>query len=142
MQWLIPVILAALCFGLYNFCIKVASGQIHEMLGAAILQAVALGLGVIALVFLKTKGAVFHSSPKGFGYAMAAGLFVGLAEILSFYAFSKGLPASVGIPVIVGGTLLTGILLGQWVLKETLSPLQYLAIAMIISGALILAFKK
>jgi transporter family protein len=142
MQWLTPVVLAALCFGLYNFCIKVASEHIHEMLGAAILQAVAMSLGVIALVFLKTKGEVFNSSAKGLSYAIAAGVFVGLAEILSFYAFSKGLPASVGIPVIVGGTLLTGVLLGQWVLKESLSPLQYLAITMIISGAMILAFKK
>ena len=112
------------------------------MLGAAILQAVALGLGAIALVFLKARGTHLDSSPRGLKYAILAGIFVGLAEILSFYAFSKDLPATVGIPVIVGGTILTGILLGQFVLKEALSPLQYLAVAMILAGVVILAMKK
>jgi bacterial/archaeal transporter family protein len=142
MQWLIPLVLAALCFGLYNFFIKVASGHIHEMLGAVILQAVALTLGAVALVFLKTRGIHFESSSRGVWFAVLAGLFVGLAEILSFYAFSKDLPATVGIPVIVGGTMLTGILLGQLVLKEQLSAWHYLAIGMIVAGVMILALKK
>lgn len=142
MHWIIPAILAAICFGLYNFFIKQASGSIHEMLGAAILQVVALGLGAIALVFLKIKGTHLDSSPRGLKYAILAGLFVGLAEILSFYAFSKDLPATVGIPVIVGGTILTGVLLGQLLLKEALSPLQYLAVAMILAGVVILAMKR
>jgi transporter family protein len=142
MQWLIPVLLAALCFGLYNFFIKIASGYIHEMLGAAILQAVALTLGAVALLLLKLKGAGLHFSARGIWFAVMAGVFVGLAEILSFYAFSKDLPASIGIPVIVGGTMLTGILLGQFVLKEQLGPLQYLAMAMIVGGVMLLAWKK
>lgn len=142
MQWLIPLLLAALCFGLYNFFIKVASGHIHEMLGAALLQAVALTLGAVALLFLKVKGTNLDFNARGIWFAVLAGVCVGLAEILSFYAFSRELPASVGIPVIVGGTMLTGIMLGQFVLKEHLGPLHYLAIAMIVGGVMILALKK
>jgi transporter family protein len=141
-HWIIPAILAAICFGLYNFFIKQSSGSIHEMLGAAVLQAVALGLGMVALAFLKVTGIQLDYSPRGLKYAILAGIFVGLAEILSFYAFSKALPATVGIPVIVGGTILTGVLLGQLVLKEALSPLQYLAVAMILAGVVILAMKR
>ena len=142
MQWLVPILLAAVCFGSYNFLIKLSAGHIHEILGAAVLQGVALGLGATALLFLKTRGIPLASSPKGMGYAVAAGVFVGLAEILSFYAFSKGLPATVGIPILVGGTVLTGGLLGLLVLKETLSPLQYLAVALILTGVIILAWKQ
>lgn len=142
MHWFILLILTALFFGLYNFFIKLSSGHIHEILGAVILQVVALGLGGLALLFLKLmKSTAFEVSGKGIWFAVWAGLFVGLAEITSFYAFSKGIAASVAIPVIVGGTLLVGALLGVIVLKESLTPFQYLGIVLILAGVVILAAK-
>lgn len=139
MPWIILVVLTALFFGLYNFFIKVSAGQIHQILGAVILQAVALLLGAIALLFLKWKGVAIDFSIKGIKYAVWAGIFVGLAEITSFYVFSKGINASVGIPVIVGGTVLVGTLLGIVFLKESVSWIQLAGIACILAGVGILA---
>jgi transporter family protein len=134
MHWLILLIITAVFFGFYNFFIKVSAGHIHEILGAVVLQAVALLLGGIALAYLKLKNSAFESSGKGLLFAVLAGIFVGLAEITSFYAFSRGTPASVGIPVMVGGTVVVGTFLGIIFLKEQLHWQHYAGIALIIAG--------
>lgn len=143
MHWLTLLIITAIFFGLYNFFIKLSSGHIHEILGAVILQVVAVVLGGLALLFLKLmKTTMLEISCKGIWFAVWAGIFVGLAEITSFYAFSKGIAASVAIPVIVGGTLLVGALLGIFILKETLAWPQYLGIFFILAGVILLASKQ
>ena len=139
MHWLTLLIVTAVLFGLYNFFIKVSAGHIHEILGAVILQAVALLLGSIAIVYLKLKHVPFETSERGLLFAILAGLAVGLAEITSFYAFSKGTSASVGIPVIVGGTVIVGTLLGVLFLKEQLHWQHYVGIALILIGIFIVA---
>lgn len=40
-------------------------------------------------------------SQKGVLFSVLAGVFVGLAEISSFFVFSKGVSASVGISIII-----------------------------------------
>lgn len=139
MPWFILVILTALFFGLYNFFIKISAGQIQQILGAVILQAVALLLGSIVLLFLKWRGIPLDTSVRGMLYAVLAGICVGMAEITSFYVFSKGVNASVGIPIIVGGTVLVGALLGIIFLKESVSWIQLTGIILILAGVGILA---
>jgi transporter family protein len=139
MHWLILLIITAVFFGFYNFFIKVSAGHIHEILGAVVLQAVALLLGSLALAYLKLINTPFENSGKGLLFAILGGLAVGLAEITSFYAFSKGIAAGVGIPVIVGGTVVVGTLLGVIFLKEQLHWQHYAGIAMILAGIFIVA---
>ncbi|HEX2998628.1 MAG TPA: hypothetical protein VHR86_00035, partial [Armatimonadota bacterium] len=67
-----------------------------------------------------------------------AGVFVGLAEILAFTVFAKGVPASTGIPIIIGGTVVAGVLLGLVFLGETLRPVDWLAVLLIVAGTAIL----
>jgi transporter family protein len=139
MHWLIILIITAVFFGFYNFFIKVSAGHIHEILGAVILQAVALLLGGAVLIYLKVKNLPFENSSRGLLFAVLAGVAVGLAEITSFYAFSKGTPASIGIPVIVGGTVVVGTLLGVLFLKEQLHWQHYTGITLILAGIFIIA---
>ena len=103
MHWILLAILTAVFFGAYNIFIKLSSGHINQIVGAVILQAVAALLGGVILLVLKWTDSPMQVSQKGILYAILAGVFVGLAEITSFYVFSKGVPASVGIPVIIGG---------------------------------------
>ena len=51
-------------------------------------------------------------------FAILAGVAVGLAEITYFLVFSKGVSASVAIPVVLGGTILLGSILGIIFLQE------------------------
>jgi transporter family protein len=132
------LLLVAVLMGGYNFFIKASSGHIHEVAGAVILQVIAAVLGGAALLFLKSTKTTIELSSKGIYLALAAGVCVGLAEIFSFYAFGKDVPVSVGLPIILGGTVLAGVALGMIFLGETLSLKQWIAMACIIVGVVLM----
>lgn len=139
MHWLIPLVLAALFLGLYNFFIKLSAGHIHQIAGAVILQVVAFLVGGVVLAWLKLRGTPLEVSSRGVAFAVLAGVAVGLAEISAFYGFSKGVSASVGIPIMVGGTVLVGVLLGLVVLREQLTLWQGLGVLLILVGIVLAA---
>ena len=114
MNWLPLALLTALCLALYNFFIKLASGHLAPAVGAVVLQLVAAALGAAWLLKLKLQGQPVALSGTGLGLAALAGVGVGLAEILTFVVFQRGVPASVGTPVIVGGSVLLAAGLGLW----------------------------
>lgn len=128
----------AACYGAYNFFVKLSSGAIHEIVGAVVLQAAALMLGLVMLGYLKVSGETFIVSTKGVTAALVAGLCVGLAEICSYYAFSRGLSGSVGIPIMVAGGVCVGVLLSVLFLKEVLSGYQILGIVLMLGGTVLL----
>ncbi len=134
MNWLYLAAISAFFYGLYNVLIKLSSGSIHQMVGAVALQIVAALLGIAALIILKLLGHPLTASKQGFLLSACAGLAVGVAEILTFYLFSKGVSASVGIPVIVGGTVVAGSALGVLVLGERLGLVQGLGVLLVIAG--------
>jgi transporter family protein len=139
MNWLPLALLTALCLALYNFFIKLAADHVPPAVGAVILQLVAAGLGAAWLVKLKLQGQPLAVSGKGLGLAALAGLGVGLAEILTFIVFQRGVNSSVGTPVIVGGSVLLTALLGLVVLRESLSVAQAGGLLLIVVGIALLA---
>lgn len=141
MNWIFLAILTAVFYGVYNVFIKISSGHINQIVGAVILQMVATVVGGVILIILKMTNSPMEISQKGIIFSILAGIFVGLAEITSFFVFSKGVSASIGIPIIIGGSILVGAVLGLVFLKETLNPFHYLAIALIIAGVVILSTK-
>ncbi len=143
MQLIILLIITALFFALYNIFIKAASGSIHQILGAVILQVTAAVIGGIALLYLKGAKPPFPFTKEGIYYSLLAGIFVGLAEILSFYVFSKNVNASVGIPIIIGGTIFFSVLIGVFFLREKVAFPDMVGLFLILAGVLvILIFKK
>jgi transporter family protein len=138
-NWLPLALLTALCLAGYNFFIKLAADHLPPAAGAVVLQLVAAGLGAAWLVRLKLLGQPLALTGKGVGLAALAGLSVGLAEILTFVVFKRGLPASVGTPVIVGGSVLLTAMLGLVVLREGLSMAQAGGLGLIVIGIALLA---
>lgn len=134
--------MTAVFYGVYNVFIKISSGHINQIVGAVILQIVAALLGGIILLIMKMTNSPLEISQKGVWFAVLAGIFVGLAEITSFFVFSKGVSASVGIPIIIGGSVLVGAVLGLTFLKETLTPIHILAILLIVGGVVLLTATK
>ena len=137
--WLPLALLTALCLAGYNFFIKLSADEVPPALGAVVLQVVAALLGALWLLKLRWQGQPLGFSGKGVGLAAVAGLGVGLAEILTFVLFRRGLPASVGTPVIVGGSVLLTAVLGWVVLRESLSPAQGGGLLLIVLGIALLA---
>lgn len=134
-------VITASFYALYNIFIKQASSHIGEIQGAVILQAVALLLGLGWLMYLRTQGVAAEVTSKGIWLSVAAGIFVGLAEICSFLVFARGVPASVGIPVIIGGSVLIAAVIGLLWLKETLGWYQVLGLICIVGGIWLLSAK-
>lgn len=139
MNWLPLALLTALCLTLYNFCIKLAANHLSPAVGAVVLQLVAAVLGAAWLFKLKLQGQPLPLTGQGLGLAALAGLGVGLAEILTFVLFQRGLSASVGTPVIVGGSVLLTALLGLLLLRETLTLGQAAGLVLVVLGIGLLA---
>ena len=137
-NWLPLALLTALCLALYNFFIKLASNHVSPAVGAVVLQLVAAALGGVWLLKLMLQGQPLALSGKGLGLAALAGLGVGLAEILTFVVFQRGLNSSVGTPVIVGGSVLLTAVLGLVVLRETLTFSQAGGLLFIVVGIALL----
>ncbi|MDB5234379.1 MAG: hypothetical protein JWR44_1372 [Hymenobacter sp.] len=138
-NWLPLALLTALCLALYNFFIKLAANHLPPAVGAVVLQLVAAGLGAAWLMRMKLQGQPLAVSDKGLGLAALACLGVGLAEILTFVVFQRGVNSSVGTPVIVGGSVLLTAVLGLVVLREALSVPQAAGLILIVVGIALLA---
>lgn len=131
---------AAVMFGLYNVFIKLSADHIQAVLGAVVLQFVAAFLGLGLLFVMHRTGTELHASPRGVWLAVAAGIAIGLVEILTFAAFGRGVPVAVGNPLIVGGSLVVTAGVGIFFLREWLNPIQLFAVVLIIVGVGLLAF--
>ena len=139
MNWLPLALLTALCLALYNFFIKLASNHVAPAVGAVVLQLVAAALGAAWLLKLKLQGQPLAVSGKGLALAALAGVGVGLAEILTFVVFQRGVNSSVGTPVIVGGSVLLTALLGLVLLREGLTLAQAAGLLLVVVGIALLA---
>ena len=139
MNWLPLALLTALCLALYNFFIKLAAQHLPAAVGAVVLQLVAAGLGALWLLKLRVEGQPLAVSGQGLAWAALAGLGVGLAEILTFVVFQRGVNSSVGTPVIVGGSVLFTAVLGLVVLREGLTASQAGGLLLIVVGIALLA---
>lgn len=131
--------LAAIMFGLYNVFIKLSSEHIDPVLGAVILQFVALLAGGGLLIYLQRGGAQLQISAAGVWLSVLAGVSIGLVEILTFVIFSRGVPVAMGNPLIIGGSLLVTTSIGLIALREVLSPMQLAGVVLIAGGVGLLA---
>ncbi|KAL3916730.1 MAG: hypothetical protein SGILL_005043, partial [Bacillariaceae sp.] len=121
-KWIFPALLCALSYALYNIFIKKGSYSIHPILGGVILQFVAALLGTLLLLFLLARGKsseIFYDK-WGLIWSVGAGLWVGTAEMLSFTVSGMGVPATQSIPIIIGGSVLFGAILGFCLLGEVM----------------------
>ena len=113
------------------------------ILGGVLLQFVAALVGTLLLLYqrffaLSNTGAasssLFRCTKMGLMWAIGAGLSVGAAELLSFIVSGLGVPATQSIPIIIGGSILIGTILGSVWLKESLSRTGWFGVALIAIG--------
>lgn len=133
--WIIPALLCALAYAFYNIFIKKGSYSINPVLGGVILQFVAALLGSLLLLFITVSSTEsLQWDWTGVQWAVCAGIAVGAAEMISFFVSGMGVPAVQTIPIIIGGSVMFGTLLGMLLLAETLGWQGWLGVLMLISG--------
>jgi bacterial/archaeal transporter family protein len=137
--WLLPAMMCATSYALYNLFIKKASASIDPILGGVLLQFVAALVGTLLLGFQQLRASasgasVLKLNRTGIYWSIAAGVAVGAAEILSFVISGMGVPATQSIPIIIGGSILVGTLLGSVWLGESLSRSGWAGVLLIAAG--------
>jgi transporter family protein len=136
------IVTAAVMFGLYNVFIKISAEDINPILGAVVLQFVAafLGLALLLVTQVQSGSSLPFWTGRGLLLATLAGIAIGLVEILAFFIYGRGVTVAVGNPLIVGGSLIVTTGIGVLLLRESISVVQTMAIALIAGGVLLLAW--
>ena len=137
MNKIILAVISALSYALYNASIKSASGHINHFVGAVTLQLTAVLIGILSIIYIKPE-LNFDIRSTGLLYSILAGIFVGIAEIIMFVVFSKGLSISSGTAIVTGGTVVFGALIGVCFFKEALNLQQILGVLLVILGIFLL----
>jgi transporter family protein len=140
--WIIPALLCALSYAFYNIFIKKGSASIHPVLGGVVLQLVAAVLGMLLLSFIVIRDGGtedLNYDWNGIQWSVCAGIAVGLAEMISFFVSSLGVQAMQSIPILIGGSVMFGTILGLCLLGEVLSYHGWLGVILLISGICLVA---
>mmetsp|Transcript_6112 Transcript_6112/g.7906 ORF Transcript_6112/g.7906 Transcript_6112/m.7906 type:complete len:228 (-) Transcript_6112:48-731(-) len=134
--WIGPALFCALMYALYNIFIKKGSASIHPVLGGVILQFVAaiLGCFLLSILVFREGWEDMNYDNEGIMWAVWAGVAVGAAEILSFVVSGMGVQSMQSIPIIIGGSVLFGTILGYTVLHEALTYRGWLGVGLIAVG--------
>jgi bacterial/archaeal transporter family protein len=77
---------------------------------------------------------ILEYDKPGIVWSICAGVAVGAAEMLSFFVSSRGVPAVHSIPVIIGGSVFFGTVLGYALLQENLSPRGWFGVVLLVGG--------
>mmetsp|Transcript_11779 Transcript_11779/g.25518 ORF Transcript_11779/g.25518 Transcript_11779/m.25518 type:complete len:428 (+) Transcript_11779:166-1449(+) len=136
-KWIFPALSCAAAYAFYNIFIKKGSATINPILGGVILQFVAalLGTALLAALVLGGDGTFkLHYDRDGLFWSVMAGLAVGLAEMLSFCVSGLGVPATQSIPIIIGGSVMFGAVLGLLMLGEKLMLHGWSGVALLVTG--------
>ena len=144
LQWIFVAVAAGFSFAFYNIFIKMGSATIHPILGGVVLQFTAAIFGTLLLTGIllfdsQTAAKDIHYDKAGILWSIMAGLAVGLAEMLSFFVSSLGVQASQSIPIIIGGSVVIGSILGILLLKENMMSPGILGIILLVSGIAMVA---
>ncbi|KAL9179138.1 hypothetical protein ACHAXT_000180 [Thalassiosira profunda] len=140
-QWIVPALSCAMAYAFYNIFIKKGSATINPILGGVILQFVAalLGSALLGSLLLTDKTFKLHYDNDGLLWSVMAGLAVGLAEMLSFVVSGLGVPATHSIPIIIGGSVLFGAVLGLLMLGEQLMVQGWSGVGLLVIGIVCVA---
>eukprot|EP00956_Cyclotella_meneghiniana_P020932 scaffold37547_cov75-Cyclotella_meneghiniana.AAC.3 len=134
--WVIIAFVCANAYSSYNICIKKGSASINPIMGGVILQFVAAAFGsvVLGVMVLINGTSSLKYDNAGLLWSCAAGIAVGIAEILSFFVSGLGVNATQSIPIIVGGSVLFGAFLGLIMLGESMMWPGWVGVALVTTG--------
>lgn len=130
--------LAAVSFGLWTVFHKIASPYINQIFGAIIVSAVAVIVGLIVLL-PRFKHIQLFSDWRGILFVILAGVTAFFIDFLALSAYNKGLPVSVGGPIIIGGSMALATVIGFF-MGESITFVKIVALILIIGGSAILAY--
>lgn len=82
---------------------------------------------------------VIQYDRSGVMWAIFAGIAVGIAEIVSFCVSGMGVQATQSIPIIIGGSVMFGFVLGLIMLGEVMTTQGWLGVFLLVVGISLVA---
>mmetsp|Transcript_898 Transcript_898/g.2269 ORF Transcript_898/g.2269 Transcript_898/m.2269 type:complete len:401 (-) Transcript_898:1038-2240(-) len=151
--WVGLALCCAIAYALYNISIKQASNTIHPIIGGVVLQLVSALFGLVILggvaiwkmnddddekcetenIDCSTNRILYYDS-SGLMWSGIAGLAVGMAELLSFAVSGMGVPATRSIPIVIGGSVALGSIIGILLLGEVLDQRGWVGVCLLVLG--------
>lgn len=130
-------VLAGVSAATWTVCLKLGSTKVSAALGAMVITGVALVVNAIALWTMRANGHEIVFRREAFWTFAIAGIAASGVDIFGLLAYERGLKVTSSF--IIGGTSTALILLvGFLAMREPVTPLRLLAIALIISGMVLL----
>ncbi len=137
MNPIIFAVLAALSFGLWTVFHKIAAPYINQVFGAIVVSFTAVAFGAIFFL-MRAKDTQLVSDPKGVIFLVLAGVAAFFIDFLALQAYSKGLPVTIGGPIIIGGSIAIAVIAGFF-MGDAVTAFKLLGILLLVAGAAILA---
>lgn len=132
-NWLPYLLLSAVSLTIFNFLNKVVTAKGTST--TIILFLMGLGLSFTSLLILFLTGAKNTAFTRNtIVIALIAGVFWSLGQIFALVMFSRGASLSLGLPLLISILIITGAISGVLFLKEDLSWLKVVGIAVILAG--------
>ena len=141
MDWLVFALMAIAGFALYNFFVKQSSDKITAPVGVAIIGGAMVAVALVAILFMHFSGQEITITSQGIKFALLAGLFTALAEMAYFLMFMRGTNLTIGLPLVVGGTVAGGAILGFVFLSEALPLVKLIGVLTTLAGIILLSVK-
>ncbi len=130
--------LASLSMGLWVVFNKIAAGYVNQLLGAILLSITAVVVGGTVFLLRGPPAGRLITSPKGILFVALAGVAAFSMDFMGLTAYARGLPITVGGPIIIGGSIAVATLMG-FLLGEPMPVSKVVAIAFVVIGAASLA---
>lgn len=129
-------IVAAVSFGLYSTFQNLASKFINPILGSIFISTAAVVSG-LSIFLMNYKNINLSANPKGFIFAILAGICAFGIDLFALKAYGSGLPVSVGGPIIIAGSIAVVSIIGFF-MGESFNVYKILGLSLVIGGIYIL----
>ena len=142
---LTPAMLFALLAGAsaatWTICLKLGSTKINAALGAMVIAGVACVLNALVMLTMRAGGHEITFKAEGLWLVAIAGAAAAGVDVFSLLAYERGLRLTSSLVI---GSTSTGLVLlvGFLVLREPLTATRSLALALVVTGILLLQMDR
>jgi drug/metabolite transporter (DMT)-like permease len=134
---LVFALLAGAAMATYTVFSRLASPDIHPVLGAAVITRAAFAVNLIVLAATSLVGETLFASPRGVGFLLVVGAAAACADLFTLTAYRSGLKVTSSF-IISGTTAVLVLLVGFLVLREAFTLTKLAAILLIAAGVFLL----
>ena len=142
MTLLVLILCATVSYALYDIFAAKAGGRIDATLSAVIVQVFGIALPLLALSLLYAQKKVEQTTREGVLYSVLAGLAIAVFSVVFVKIFAKGGELSYVVPVIYGAVVVITTIIGIFLWKESITPMQVAGLFLTTAGLAMVIIAK